>query len=74
MAGAHSPAARMTDQLLQGDCLRHLAELPAGCVDLAFADPPFNIGYEYDVYDDRRGASRLPRLDRQVARRPSSAC
>src|SRR5690606_11240866 len=27
-----------------------------GCVDLAFADPPFNIGYEYDVYDDRRAA------------------
>jgi DNA modification methylase len=23
-------------------------------VDLAFADPPFNIGYEYDVYDDRQ--------------------
>ena len=37
-----------------GDCLRHLAGLPAGCVDLAFADPPFNIGYEYDVYDDRQ--------------------
>ena len=28
--------------------------LPAGSVDLAFADPPFNIGYEYDVYDDSR--------------------
>ena len=25
-----------------------------GSVDLAFADPPFNIGYDYDVYDDRR--------------------
>lgn len=23
-------------------------------VDLAFADPPFNIGYEYDEYDDRQ--------------------
>jgi site-specific DNA-methyltransferase (adenine-specific) len=23
-------------------------------VGLAFADPPFNIGYEYDVYQDRR--------------------
>jgi site-specific DNA-methyltransferase (adenine-specific) len=31
-----------------------LAELPEACVDLAFADPPFNIGYEYDAYDDRR--------------------
>src|SRR6476469_9625646 len=42
------------NQVLTGDCLRHLAELPARSVDLAFADPPFNIGYEYDVYDDRR--------------------
>jgi site-specific DNA-methyltransferase (adenine-specific) len=42
------------DQILTGDCLRHLAALPAASVDLAFADPPFNIGYEYDVYDDRR--------------------
>jgi site-specific DNA-methyltransferase (adenine-specific) len=42
------------DQILTGDCLRHLAALPAACVDLAFADPPFNIGYEYDVYNDRQ--------------------
>ncbi|MFO0926092.1 MAG: site-specific DNA-methyltransferase [Gemmataceae bacterium] len=41
-----------SDTILTGDCLTHLAALPAGCVDLAFADPPFNIGYEYDVYDD----------------------
>jgi site-specific DNA-methyltransferase (adenine-specific) len=37
-----------------GDCIAGMAGLPAGCVDLAFADPPFNIGYEYDVYDDRK--------------------
>jgi len=30
-----------------------MQELPAECIDLAFADPPFNIGYEYDEYDDR---------------------
>jgi hypothetical protein len=28
------------------------AALPAGQVDLAFADPPFNTGYGYDVYED----------------------
>lgn len=38
------------------DCLDGLAALPEGSVDLAFADPPFNIGYDYDVYDDRRAA------------------
>src|SRR4051795_6987166 len=42
------------DQILTGDCLHHLAKMPAACVDLAFADPPFNIGYDYDVYNDRR--------------------
>jgi DNA modification methylase len=42
------------NEVLQGDCVERLARLPAGFVDLAFADPPFNIGYEYDTYDDRR--------------------
>jgi site-specific DNA-methyltransferase (adenine-specific) len=28
--------------------------MDAGSVDLAFADPPFNIGYKYDVYEDRQ--------------------
>jgi site-specific DNA-methyltransferase (adenine-specific) len=38
------------------DCVAGLASLPAGAVDLVFADPPFNIGYDYDVYDDRCAA------------------
>jgi DNA modification methylase len=38
----------------EGDCISGMQELPAGCADLAFADPPFNIGYEYDVYNDRK--------------------
>ena len=37
------------------DCLQGLKDIPAGSIDLAFADPPFNIGYDYDVYDDRKG-------------------
>jgi len=36
------------------DCLAGMAAMDAGSVDLAFADPPFNIGYQYDVYDDRK--------------------
>ncbi len=42
------------NQVLTGDCVRVLAELPEASIDLAFADPPFNIGYEYDAYDDRK--------------------
>ena len=41
--------------IVQGDCVESMSRLPPECVDLAFADPPFNIGYEYDVYHDKKG-------------------
>lgn len=40
--------------IVHADCIAAMQELPDGYVDLAFADPPFNIGYDYDVYDDRQ--------------------
>lgn len=40
------------NRIAHGDCVTLMNELPEGSVDLAFADPPFNIGYDYDVYDD----------------------
>jgi len=46
--------ALLPNKIHQGDCTRKLSEIEAGSVDLVFADPPFNIGYEYDVYNDRR--------------------
>ncbi len=45
---------KISNTIVQGDCVERMAKLPAGSVDLAFADPPFNIGYEYDVYDDKK--------------------
>jgi DNA modification methylase len=42
----------MRNQVVVGDCISALGQLPPHSVDLAFADPPFNIGYEYDSYDD----------------------
>ena len=44
------------DQIHNADCVQGLASLPKESIDLAFADPPFNIGYDYDVYDDRRAS------------------
>ncbi len=38
------------------DCITGMAKLPKNSVQLVFADPPFNIGYEYDVYHDTRCA------------------
>lgn len=44
------------DKLFNEDCIEGMSRVPRGSVDLAFADPPFNIGYKYDVYEDRRAA------------------
>ncbi len=47
--------ARMEpNQIIQGDCVEILAKVQEPFADLIFADPPFNIGYKYDVYEDRR--------------------
>ncbi len=35
-------------QLYHGDCVEIMRGLPDACVDLVFADPPFNIGKTYD--------------------------
>lgn len=44
------------NQIYERDCIDGLKEIPEGSIDLAFADPPFNIGYTYDVYEDKRAA------------------
>jgi site-specific DNA-methyltransferase (adenine-specific) len=43
-----------TGNILRGDCIELMRQMPAGAIDLVFADPPFNIGYEYDAYHDRQ--------------------
>ena len=55
------------DQLHKGDCLEGMAKIQSGSVDLVFADPPFNIGYEYDVYNDRQSAEAYLDWTRQWA-------
>jgi DNA modification methylase len=42
----------LTNKLHNEDCIEGMKKLADGSVDLAFADPPFNIGYEYDEYKD----------------------
>ena len=38
------------DQVIQGDCLDVLARLPEKSVDLVFADPPYNLQLQADLY------------------------
>src|SRR5262245_9158961 len=42
-----------TNRIHQGDCIELMQQIDNGTIDLVFADPPFNIGYEYDEYHDR---------------------
>lgn len=40
------------NKILCGDCVDLLNKAREPFADLVFADPPFNIGYQYDQYDD----------------------
>ena len=56
-ASAAEPLARPAEtyRVLQGDCLEVVRSLPAESVDLAFADPPYNLEKAYASTSDRRG-------------------
>src|SRR6266481_5778196 len=45
-----------TPRILHGDCVAELAKLPAACVELVFADPPYNLQLQGDLKrpDDSR--------------------
>ena len=57
--------AILPNKTYQGDCTGKLNELEPGSVDLVFADPPFNIGYEYDVYNDRQSRDGYLQVSRE---------
>jgi modification methylase len=44
-----------------GDCIAELAKLPAACVDLVFADPPYNLQLQGDL--KRPDDSRVDAVD-----------
>ncbi len=52
------PLQDLLGKIHQGDCIEGLKEVPDYSIDLAFADPPFNIGFSYDEYDDRLDADK----------------
>jgi DNA modification methylase len=42
------------DKIICGDCIEVLRRIGEPFADLIFADPPFNIGYKYDKYNDKQ--------------------
>ncbi|QDV75647.1 DNA-methyltransferase [Botrimarina mediterranea] len=49
---APRPSSLRLDTIHQGDCVQLLRQVADESVDLAFADPPYNIGFKYDEYQD----------------------
>ena len=41
-----APGALPLDEIIKGDCIEEMARLPPECVDLVFADPPYNLQLE----------------------------
>ena len=62
------PLRDLLGKIHQGDCIRGMKKLPDDSVHLAFADPPFNIGYDYDEYDDRLEAEKYVAWSQQWMR------
>ncbi len=48
-------------RVIGGDCVAELEKLPAGCVDLVFADPPYNLQLQGDL--KRPDDSRVDAVD-----------
>ena len=46
----------LRNQILLGDCVEILRAVGEPFADLIFADPPFNIGYKYDKYHDKKAS------------------
>jgi modification methylase len=49
------------DQVIQGDCVEVLAGFPPGSVDLVFADPPYNLQLNQDLW--RPNMTRVAAVD-----------
>ncbi len=41
------------NKIIAGNCIELLSKAKEPFADLVFADPPFNIGYQYDKYHDK---------------------
>jgi modification methylase len=48
-------------QIIQRDCIEAMAALPDGCVDMVFADPPYNLQLGGDLF--RPEGSRVDAVD-----------
>ena len=61
IADAEEARSLPIDTILVGDCIDHMNALPAGSIDLIFADPPYNLQLEQGL--TRPDQSRVDAVD-----------
>jgi modification methylase len=50
-----APRDLVLDTIIQGDCIAEMARLPDKCVDMIFADPPYNLQLGGDLFRPEGG-------------------
>ena len=45
---------KFIDQIIHGDCIEVMKEIPSDSIDITFADPPFNLKKKYGTYKDEK--------------------
>src|ERR1700742_3887379 len=53
--------AHHLDRIIEGDCIAGMNALPAGSVDMIFADPPYNLQLQGDLH--RPNNSKVDAVD-----------
>ncbi len=57
------PLSLPLDQIINDDCVQALNRLPEASIDLIFADPPYNLQLQRDLY--RPNSTRVDAVDDQ---------
>jgi DNA modification methylase len=55
---------KFRNKIICGDCIELLNKVKEPFADLIFADPPFNIGFQYDKYNDKKEKDKYIRWTR----------
>lgn len=63
MSSQKSPLSTKTNFIYHGDCIENLQKLSDGCVDMVFADPPYNLQLKGDLH--RPNDSKVDGVDDQ---------
>ena len=45
---------KLLNQIIHGDCIEIMQQIPSDSIDVTFADPPFNLKKKYGTYKDEK--------------------